>query len=165
MCYLSSFTPSIFTCITSQILQVKYTFGLETQTHPYHVTVVQGHLKRRLGDIFPGLHHEICQTFDETLPPSGLGEHYFLIFLRFPTSIGWVNIPVYSAVMKATCRTSNRAFVGLPVCELPLMPPQSSHLALSVGQSPQFAQVQTKFAMQVVFRASLVNFFPKLMHP
>ncbi|KAF8445764.1 cytochrome P450 [Boletus edulis BED1] len=115
------------------ILQVKYTFGLETQTHPYHVTVVHGQLKRKLGDLFPDIHHEICQTFEEILPTSNLG---------------WVSVPAYSAVMKATCRTSNRVFVGLPIC-----------------QSPEFADVLSNFALQIIFRASLVNFFPKLMHP
>ncbi|KAF8560196.1 cytochrome P450 [Imleria badia] len=115
------------------ILQVKYTFGLEAQTHPYHVTVLQGHLRRKLGNLFPDIHHEICLSFDEILPPSGLG---------------WVSVPAYSAVMKATCRTSNRVFVGLPVC-----------------QSPEFADVLSNFALQIIFRASLVNFFPKLMHP
>jgi len=115
------------------ILQVKYTFGLEAQTHPYHVTVLQGQLKRKFGDIFPDIHHEICQTFDEIIPP---GE------------FGWVNVPAFSAGMKATCRTSNRVFVGLPIC-----------------QSPEFADVQVKFALQIVLRASLVNVFPKLLHP
>ncbi|KAG8219655.1 cytochrome P450 [Butyriboletus roseoflavus] len=115
------------------ILQVKYTFGLEAQTHPYHVTVVQGQLKRKLGNLFPDIHHEICQTFDEIVPP---GE------------FDWVNVSAYSAVLKATCRTSNRVFVGLPIC-----------------QSTEFADVQSKFALQIILRASLVNFFPMLMHP
>ncbi|KAI9461746.1 cytochrome P450 [Boletus coccyginus] len=115
------------------VLQVKYTFGLEAQTHPYHVTVLQGQLRRKLGNLFPDIHHEICQTFDDILPPSGLG---------------WVSVPAYSAVMKATCRTSNRVFVGQPIC-----------------QSPQFADVLSNFALQIIFRASLVNFFPKLVHP
>ena len=66
----------------TQILQVKYTFGLEAQTHPYHVTVVQGQLKRKLGSIFPDIHHEICQTFEEILPSSGAGEHHLLTVLR-----------------------------------------------------------------------------------
>ncbi|KAF9229083.1 cytochrome P450 [Gyrodon lividus] len=115
------------------LLQVKYTFGLEAQTNPYHVTVIQGQLKRNLGNLFPDAHLEICQSFDEIIPPK---------------ETDWVSVPVYSAVMKATCRTSNRIFVGNSIC-----------------QSPDFADVQSKFAMQVVLRASLVNFFPKLMHP
>jgi len=66
----------------AQVLQVKYTFGLEAQTHPYHVTVLQNQLRRKLGNLFPDIHHEICQTFDEILPPSGLGEHHLLTVLR-----------------------------------------------------------------------------------
>lgn len=73
----------------AQILQVKYTFGLEAQTHPYHVAVLQGQLRRKLGNLFPDIHHEICQTFDEILPPSELGEHPFLIVLR----LGFDHIP------------------------------------------------------------------------
>lgn len=65
-----------------QILQVKYTFGLEAQTHPYHVTVLQGQLKRKLGDIFPDIRHEICQTFDDIIPPGELGEHPLHTSLR-----------------------------------------------------------------------------------
>ncbi|KAH0838159.1 cytochrome P450 [Lanmaoa asiatica] len=132
------------------ILQVKYTFGLEAQTHPYHVTVIQGQLKRKLGSLFPDIYHEICQTFNEILPPSGFG---------------WVNVQAYSAVMKATCRTSNRVFVGLPICKSRFMPPQRGYSAPSVGQSTEFADVQSKFALQIILRASLVNFFPQLMHP
>jgi hypothetical protein len=152
----------------TQILQVKYTFGIEAQTHPYHVNVLQGQLKRKLGDIFPDIHREICQTFEEILHASELGEHYFLTVLRIRSNcnpIGWAGIPAYSAVMKATCRTSNRVFVGLPVCKSRFMPPQSDCSAPSVGQSPEFADVLSKFALQIMFRASLVNFFPKLMHP
>ncbi|KAG9314207.1 hypothetical protein JVU11DRAFT_4993 [Chiua virens] len=67
--------------------------------------------------------------------------------------------------MKTTCRTSNRVFVGLPICKLHFMPPQSSYSAPFIAQSPEFADVQEKFAVQIVLRASLVNFFPKLMHP
>ena len=29
---------------------------------------------------------------------------------------GWVKVGAYTAAMKVTCRTSNRVFVGLPIC-------------------------------------------------
>ncbi|KAF9244527.1 cytochrome P450 [Melanogaster broomeanus] len=115
------------------LLQVKYTFGVDAQTKPYHLTAVQGHLKRKLGNLFPELHDEICRSFEEMLPLK---------------ETDWVSVPAYPAVMKATCRTSNRIFVGTRIC-----------------QSTEFADVQTKFALQVVLRASLVNFFPRLIHP
>ncbi|KIJ65009.1 hypothetical protein HYDPIDRAFT_187429 [Hydnomerulius pinastri MD-312] len=115
------------------LLQVKYTFGFEAQTSPYHVAVVKGHLKRNLSSLFPDIHDEICRTFDEIIPAS---------------ETDWMGVQAYPAVMKATCRTSNRVFVGLPIC-----------------QSTEFEDVQSKFALQVILRASLVNFFPKLMHP
>lgn len=48
--------------------------------------------------------------------------------------IGWVSVPAYSAVMKATCRTSNRVFVGLPICKLRFLP-QAKRLLTSVCRS------------------------------
>lgn len=115
------------------ILQVKYTFGLEAQEHPYHVQVVREHLKRNFDELFPGVFDEICHTFDELVPSQ---EH------------GWVKVGAFSAAMKATCRASNRVFVGSPIC-----------------QSTEFEKIQSKFALQVATRAAVMNLFPKILHP
>lgn len=115
------------------LLQVKYTFGLEAQEHPYHVQVIRDHLKRNLSQLFPDIFDEIRLAFDESIPYR---------------EAGWVKVKAYSAAMKATCRTSNRIFVGLPIC-----------------QSTEFEELQSKFALQVVMRASVMNLFPKLFHP
>ncbi|KAH7885960.1 cytochrome P450 [Phlebopus sp. FC_14] len=115
------------------LLQVKYTFGFEAQTNPYHVTVIKHHLRRNLHEVFSEIYDEVVLTFDHLIPSH---------------KNGWVKVQAYPAVMKATCRISNRIFVGLPIC-----------------QSAQFEELQLKFALQVMLRASLVNFFPKLLHP
>lgn len=115
------------------ILQVKYTFGLEAQEHPYHVQVVREHLKRNFEELFPRIFEEIRLVFDELVP---FQEH------------GWVRVGAYSAAMKATCRASNRVFVGFPIC-----------------QSPEFEKIQLKFALQVATRATVINIFPKLLRP
>ncbi|KAH7930529.1 cytochrome P450 [Leucogyrophana mollusca] len=115
------------------LLQVKYTFGFEAQDNPYHVLVIRNQLKRNLADLFPEVVDEIEQSFVDNIPNCGNE---------------WVGVQAYSAIMDATCRVSNRLFVGLPLC-----------------RSAEFADVQSKFALQVVMRASILNFFPKFIHP
>ncbi|KAG0704373.1 cytochrome P450 [Suillus ampliporus] len=65
-----------------------------------------------------------------------------------PDQDGWTKVRLYPEIMKAMCRVSNRIFVGLPLCRL-----------------PEFEALQQQFALQVVLRATLVNFFPKFAHP
>ncbi|KAH7914791.1 cytochrome P450 [Hygrophoropsis aurantiaca] len=115
------------------LLQVKYTFGFEAQDNPYHVLVIRNQLKRNLTELFPEVIDEIKESFHDLIPDC---------------RNEWVGVQAYSAMMTATCRTSNRLFVGLPLC-----------------RSADFADVQSKFALQVVMRASLMNFFPKYIHP
>ncbi|KAL4070778.1 cytochrome P450 [Scleroderma citrinum] len=116
------------------LLQVKYTFGLEAQEHPYHVQVIRDHLKRNLSELFPSVFEEIRLSLNDVIP--------------LQEKNGWVKVGAYSAAMKVTCRTSNRIFVGLPIC-----------------QSAEFEELQSKFALQVMTRASLMNLFPTLLHP
>ena len=54
--------------ITLQLLQVKYTFGLEVQEQPYHVQVVRDHLRRNISQLFPEVFEEIRLSFDDIVP-------------------------------------------------------------------------------------------------
>ncbi|KAG2154646.1 cytochrome P450 [Suillus clintonianus] len=115
------------------LLQVKYTFGIDAQEYPYHVQVTRNHLSRNLQVLFPDVCGEINHAFDAIMPSD---------------QDGWAKVRIYPEIMKAMCRVSNRIFVGLPLC-----------------RSPEFEALQQQFALQVVLRATLVNFFPKFAHP
>ncbi|KAG1749804.1 cytochrome P450 [Suillus paluster] len=115
------------------LLQVKYTFGIDAQEYPYHVHVTRNHLSRNLQVLFPDVYDEITHVF-RTIMPSDQG--------------GWAKVRLYPEIVKAMCRVSNRIFVGLPL-----------------SRSPEFEALQQQFALQVVMRASIVNFFPKFAHP
>ncbi|EIW86892.1 cytochrome P450 [Coniophora puteana RWD-64-598 SS2] len=60
----------------------------------------------------------------------------------------WVAVTAYEAMMLITCRASNRIFIGEDLC-----------------REPELADIQANFALQVVMRATLMNFFPKILHP
>ncbi|KAG2057010.1 cytochrome P450 [Suillus hirtellus] len=115
------------------LLQVKYTFGIDAQEYPYHIQVTRNHLSRNLQALFPDVYNEIIDTFSTIIPSA---------------QNGWAKVRIYPEIMKAMCRVSNRLFVGLPLC-----------------RSPEFEALQQQFALQVVLRATLVNFFPKFAHP
>lgn len=72
--YGSCYPFSSHNVITTQLLQVKYTFGLEAQEHPYHVQVIRDHLKRNLSQLFPDIFDEIRLAFDESIPYREAGE-------------------------------------------------------------------------------------------
>lgn len=115
------------------LLQVKYTFGIDAQEYPYHIQVTRNHLSRNLQALFPVVYEEINHAFSAITPLD---------------QDGWTKVRIYPEIMKAMCRVSNRLFVGLPLC-----------------RSPEFEALQQQFALQVVLRATLVNCFPKFVHP
>ncbi|KAG2085392.1 cytochrome P450 [Suillus discolor] len=115
------------------LLQVKYTFGVDVQEYPYHIQVTRNHLSRNLQALFPDVYDEINHVFSTIIP---LDKN------------GWAKVRIYPEIMKAMCRVSNRLFVGLPLC-----------------RSPEFEALQHQFALQVLLRATLLNFFPKFAHP
>ncbi|KIM70390.1 hypothetical protein SCLCIDRAFT_527554 [Scleroderma citrinum Foug A] len=59
------------------LLQVKYTFGLEAQEQPYHVQVIRDHLRRNISQLFPQVFEEIRLSFDDVIPlrETGTGSH------------------------------------------------------------------------------------------
>ncbi|KAI6047793.1 cytochrome P450 [Pisolithus marmoratus] len=97
--------------------------------------VVREHLRRNFEELFPSIFQEIRLTFDDLVPFQ---------------ERGWVKVGAYSAAMKATCRASNRVFVGFPIC---------------MASPAEFEKIQSKFALQVATRAAIMNVFPKLLHP
>jgi hypothetical protein len=103
----------------SQLLQVKYTFGVDAQEYPYHTQVTRNHLSRNLQALFPNVYDEINHSFGTIIPldqDGKLSTFSIRLFLR-AFCAGWTKVRIYPEIMKAMCRVSNRLFVGLPLCE------------------------------------------------
>ncbi|KAJ6612093.1 cytochrome P450 [Mycena sp. CBHHK59/15] len=82
-------------------LQVDYTMGPEISANPYHAHTIRTSLTRNLGRCFPEVRDEIVCSFDDVLALNGAD---------------WKMITVLPEIMKVVARTSNRLFVGLPLC-------------------------------------------------
>ncbi|KAJ6568361.1 cytochrome P450 [Mycena vulgaris] len=118
---------------TNEFLQTRYTLGRGIERDPYHPTVIRTSLSRNVGTRFPDVRDEIVCSFSELLPLK---------------DDEWMVVPAYDTMMQVICRTSNRFFVGLPLCRNP------DYLALNIG-----------VAMDVVVKAQLINFLPAFLRP
>jgi hypothetical protein len=87
-----------------QLAALKYTFGEEVITDPYHIPMIRTVLNKKLAACFPDIHDEIVQSFEDVLALEGNGE--------------WKAVPALTTMLRIVCRTSNRLFVGLPLCRL-----------------------------------------------
>jgi cytochrome P450 len=60
----------------------------------------------------------------------------------------WTTVPALRTMMKIVCRTSNRLFVGLPLC-----------------RDPDYRQLNEQFTIDVILGAGLINMFPRVLKP
>lgn len=93
----------------------------EVHHNPYHLSIVRSQLTRNLGALYPEIRDEIITAFDDVLDLEGNGKHLVPISMPYSQMYGipieWKNVPALSSVEKVVCRTSNRVFVGLPLCK------------------------------------------------
>ncbi|KAJ7730228.1 cytochrome P450 [Mycena maculata] len=114
-------------------IQGKYTVGQEILDNPYHQLTVRTSLTRNLGRRFPEVRDEIVCSFDEVLSLQGED---------------WKMVPVLPSIMQIVARTSNRLFVGLPLCR------NMEYLVLNIQNT-----------IEVVQRAQRLALFPNFLKP
>ncbi|KAJ7036533.1 cytochrome P450 [Mycena alexandri] len=118
---------------TNEFLQTRYTLGRGCERDPYHPAVIRTSLTRNVGHRFPDVRDEILQSFNDLVPVQGED---------------WLEIPGYDTMLQVICRTSNRFFVGLPLC-----------------RDPDYLALMNSVAMDVVVKAQLINFLPAFLRP
>ncbi|KAH8105091.1 cytochrome P450 [Cristinia sonorae] len=111
-------------------LHTDYTFGADTHENQYHVTVIRNALTRNLGVLFPDVRDELVVATRELIPPSD----------------DWIPVRAFDNVMKIVCRTSNRIFVGLPLC-----------------RDPEFMEINMTFTTEIVKAGYIVGAVPKIL--
>jgi hypothetical protein len=111
---------SLTYCNRFQQLAADFTIGREVVADSYHVGVVRGPLTRNIGTLFSELHEEIELQFASEIPPTKgrfsstkVSNNSHIIHAE------WVSKPALQTVMQIVSGTSNRLFVGLPLCKWP----------------------------------------------
>ncbi|KAF7353078.1 Cytochrome P450 [Mycena venus] len=117
----------------NEFLQTGYTMGWGIVKDTYHANVVRTSMTRNLGVLFPEVRDEIVVAFDDVLPVQGKE---------------WLTVPAFDTMMQIVCRTSNRLFVGLPLC-----------------RDPAFIKLNVDYAMDVIIAGQLINMLPAFLRP
>ncbi|KAG5653878.1 hypothetical protein H0H81_009700 [Sphagnurus paluster] len=116
----------------AEALQTMYTIGPEIHFNSYHIPVIRSTLTRNMIECFPELQDEISTAF---------GEH-------LPATEGWTEVTVLPTIMQIVCRTSNRVFVGLPLC-----------------RDLDYRSLNITFTIDVINSARAINLFPTVLQP
>lgn len=160
-----------FILIYLKNLHTRYTLGTQVDGHHYHIGVVRTTLTRNIGARFPDIYDEIAQSFADSLPFQGDG-NLFRLFVADTTDIvcmktEWLAVSGKDIVMQAVCRTSNRLFVGLPLC---LCTTTAALLFRSLtfwftGRDLDYIALNIEFTIAVFIAAQTINIFPKFLQP
>ncbi|KAJ7575400.1 cytochrome P450 [Mycena floridula] len=113
-------------------LQTEYTLGPEIFTDPYHVETVRSSLTRNIAASFSDTRDEMAAAFASLIPLSN----------------DWIKYPALATITQIICRTSNRVFVGLPLC-----------------RNPDFIDLNISFTLDVVKASVIINLFPRFLQP
>ncbi|KAL9714650.1 hypothetical protein Ac2012v2_001309 [Leucoagaricus gongylophorus] len=114
---------------TDETLQVKYTMG-NIHDNPYHIMTVKSSLTKNIASRFDVIKDEITESFKTYIP----------------ITEEWTAVPAHETLMHIVCRTSNRYFVGLPLC-----------------REQGYISLQEKFTTQVVASSAIINLFPDFL--
>ncbi|KIJ09985.1 hypothetical protein PAXINDRAFT_86692 [Paxillus involutus ATCC 200175] len=114
-------------------LKMEYTLGHDVHHNPYHVAIIRLQLTRNIGVLCPDMKDETVVAFEEILDLRGNE---------------WKSVPALQAVQKVLCRTSNRIFVGLPLC-----------------RNSDWVDLTVNFTLDVVKGAVMIGLFPNAMAP
>ncbi|KZV79779.1 cytochrome P450 [Exidia glandulosa HHB12029] len=101
-----------------------------------HIGLIRGKLTRSLGSLFPAVYDEIRTAFEDVFK------------LPAEDETGWTPLVARDALMRVICRTTNRVFVGLPLC-----------------RNEEFVDLNVRFTMDVAMSAFTIKLFPTFLKP
>ena len=129
-------TTLSFMDAVDESLQMSWTLGPTIKTDPYHVPLVRTLLTRNLNELFPTLHNEVVDAFNEVIPQGHGGE--------------WAKLNALKTMMPVICRASNCIFVGAPLCRDPDYMELNIKFTLTVTQSAVILQHTPPFLRRFV---------------
>ncbi|KAF9233835.1 cytochrome P450 [Melanogaster broomeanus] len=113
--------------------KIEYTLGHQIYHNPYHNVVLRSRLTRNIGILYPEIRDEVVTALEETL---NLKDNE------------WKSVPALQTFEQVVCRTTNRAFVGLPLC-----------------RDPDWIDLNLRFTLDAFKASVIIGFFPNFMTP
>ncbi|KAF9261891.1 cytochrome P450 [Marasmius fiardii PR-910] len=119
--------------VFEDLVHLEYTVSPIIHKNPYHIDVIRTTLTRNIAARFDEVRDEIQAAFSELIPLQD----------------DWVEPPnIIKTIQDIVVRTSNRFFVGLPLC-----------------RNEDWCDMNLKFTINVMINGALIGFFPKFLHP
>jgi len=116
-----------------EFLQPEYTLDLLDLDNDYHTGIIRSKLTRNIADTFKDVRDELIRSLDASIPVHG---------------DDWVKVPLMETTQHVICATTNRVFVGAPLCR------NQDYLTLNLN-----------YAINVVKFALIISMFPKPLKP
>ncbi|EGO05393.1 hypothetical protein SERLA73DRAFT_174534 [Serpula lacrymans var. lacrymans S7.3] len=117
----------------SDVLKPDYTLGRETVHNTYHIPIIRNRLTRDLPARFSDILDEIKTSLNDNLKLSGNK---------------WTSVPAFDTMTRVICQTTNRVYVGLPLC-----------------RDPDWIDLASGYTVAVATAATVIGFFPEFMAP
>jgi hypothetical protein len=131
-------------------VQSKYTVRDRRVTaKDFHFAIIRRQLTRALAGVTADINEELGLAFDQ---------------LWGTDAENWREVNVYESCMKAVARTSNRVFVGPPLCTWTsgFHQPRLNH---RTGRNEDFLEHCRLYAQGFFTAAAIINRFPNWSHP
>ncbi|KAG7092729.1 hypothetical protein E1B28_009058 [Marasmius oreades] len=106
--------------------------GKQPAVDPYHVGVIQGALTRNMASKLGDLYDELAAAFNDEIPATN----------------EWVETMAVEKVLRIVCRTTNRIFVGLPLC-----------------RNEEWKDIVIDYATRCFTASQSINLSPKFLQP
>ncbi|KAL5522639.1 hypothetical protein ACEPAG_8657 [Sanghuangporus baumii] len=120
---------------TEDTLAVKYTMGPLIHGNHYHISMVRSQLTRNLSVLYADIYDEVSQAFEDNITGKQEGNR-----------LDWVSLNAQDTVMQVVARTSNRVFVGLPLC-----------------RNKDWIELNIRYTIDVVKGAMMINMVPDFL--
>ncbi|EJD49234.1 cytochrome P450 [Auricularia subglabra TFB-10046 SS5] len=118
-----------------ETLQAEYTLPHWRDGYEIGVALVKTRLTRSLAHLFPAAVAELDAAFSEEITSKLQGSD-------------WTPLNLSRVLPRIICRTSNRLFIGLPLC-----------------RDPDFVDLNVSYAVDVILSARFLALFPPFMRP
>ncbi|KAI5816999.1 cytochrome P450 [Pyronema omphalodes] len=113
-------------------LASEYTLSRDLNAHPYHIEIILKNLTNRLSSILPEVFDELIESFEDNTNITS----------------DWTPVDNFSVMLKCISRTTNRLFVGLPLC-----------------RNENYLNHSIEFATAVSRGGATIDMFPFFMKP
>lgn len=136
-----------------------YTIGPPWRESPIHHGLIRSRLTNSLEHLFPAALDEMRAAFHDEFEHihSGMSHIYICrVWLMLLLSDIWTTISTSSSISRIVCRTSNRLFVGLPLCKSSHTIPIAAFIVPNPGRNEEYTHLNLQFTDDVVTGAGML---------